>query len=72
MSKTLAQREFGANIAHYFASKPHASGRSLDRLIELTDPQPEWRMLDIAAGGGRVAYFFAPKVARVWGHGRHG
>lgn len=66
MSKTLSQREFGANVAHYFSSKPHASGRSLDRLIELTDPKPEWHMLDIATGGGHVAYSFAPRVARVW------
>ena len=63
---TLVQEQFGRNAAGYLTSKPHAQGKSLDRLIALTTPQPDWRVLDVATGGGHVAYAFAPHVARVW------
>jgi ubiquinone/menaquinone biosynthesis C-methylase UbiE len=66
MSKTLVQDQFGKTAAHYLTSKPHATGKSLGRLVELTAPRKDWRMLDIATGGGHVAYTFAPHVARVW------
>jgi ubiquinone/menaquinone biosynthesis C-methylase UbiE len=63
---TLVQEQFGRNAASYLTSKPHAQGKSLDRLVALTAPQPGWRVLDVATGGGHVAYAFAPHVARVW------
>jgi ubiquinone/menaquinone biosynthesis C-methylase UbiE len=63
---TLVQEQFGRNAATYLTSKPHAQGKSLDRLIALTEPKSDWRVLDIATGGGHVAYAFAPHVARVW------
>ena len=66
MSKTLVQEQFGRNAAHYLTSKPHAQGKSLARLVALTAPQADWRVLDVATGGGHVAYTFAPHVARVW------
>ncbi|MGI8525328.1 MAG: class I SAM-dependent methyltransferase [Pseudolabrys sp.] len=66
MSKTLVQEQFGKTAAHYLTSKPHAKGKSLERLVELTSPQKDWRMLDVATGGGHVVYTFAPHVARVW------
>jgi len=66
MSKTLVQQEFGKTAASYLTSKPHAKGKSLERLVELTAPQKDWRVLDVATGGGHVAYTFAPHVARVW------
>jgi ubiquinone/menaquinone biosynthesis C-methylase UbiE len=66
MSKTLAQEQFGKTAAHYLTSKPHALGKSLERLVTLTSPQKNWRVLDVATGGGHVAYAFAPHVARVW------
>lgn len=66
MSKTAVQEQFGKTAAHYLTSKPHAKGKSLERLVELTGPQPDWRVLDIATGGGHVAYAFAPHTARVW------
>jgi len=66
MSKTLVQEQFGKTAAHYLTSKPHALGKSLERLVELTSPQRNWRALDIATGGGHVAYTFAPHVERVW------
>ena len=66
MSKTLVQEQFGKTAAHYLTSKPHAVGKSLERLVALTSPQKGWRVLDVATGGGHVAYAFAPHVARVW------
>ncbi|HEX5506994.1 MAG TPA: methyltransferase domain-containing protein [Pseudolabrys sp.] len=66
MSKTLVQEQFGKTAATYLTSKPHAKGKSLERLVDLVQPKPDWRMLDIATGGGHVAYVFAPHVARVW------
>jgi ubiquinone/menaquinone biosynthesis C-methylase UbiE len=66
MSKTLVQEQFGKTAAHYLTSKPHAKGKSLERLVELTSPQKDWRALDVATGGGHVAYTFAPHVGRVW------
>jgi ubiquinone/menaquinone biosynthesis C-methylase UbiE len=66
MNKTLVQEQFGKTAAHYLTSKPHAAGKSLERLIALTSPQKNWLALDVATGGGHVAYAFAPHVARVW------
>jgi ubiquinone/menaquinone biosynthesis C-methylase UbiE len=66
MNKTLVQEQFGRNAAQYLTSKSHAQGRSLARLVDLTKPQKDWRVLDIATGGGHVVYTFAPHVARVW------
>ena len=64
--KTLAQQQFGKTAASYLTSKPHAQGKSLERLVNLVKPQPGWRMLDVATGGGHVAYIFSPQVAQIW------
>jgi ubiquinone/menaquinone biosynthesis C-methylase UbiE len=66
MAKSLVQEQFGATAAHYLTSKPHAKGKSLERLVELVQPQPAWRALDVATGAGHTAYAFAPHVARLW------
>src|SRR5438876_2210586 len=66
MTKCLVQEQFGAAAAHYLTSKPHAQGKSLERLVELARPQPTWRALDVATGAGHTAYAFAPHVARLW------
>ena len=66
MSKTLVQEQFGKTAASYLTSAPHARGASLERLVALTAPQKDWRALDVATGGGHVAYTFAPHVERMW------
>ncbi len=66
MSKTLVQEQFGKTAASYLTSTPHALGKSLERLIALTAPKKTWRALDVATGGGHVAYTFAPHVERMW------
>ncbi len=64
-SKSLVQQRFGAFAATYATSRPHATGNSLARLVELTSPKPPWTALDIATGAGHVALAFAPRVAHV-------
>jgi len=66
MAKSLVQEQFGATAGHDLTSKPHAKGKSLERLVELVKPQSTWRMLDVATGAGHTAYAFAPHVDRVW------
>jgi ubiquinone/menaquinone biosynthesis C-methylase UbiE len=66
MSSSLSQAQFGKNAAEYLTSKPHAEGKSLDRLVALTRPQPHWHVLDVATGAGHTAYAFAPHASRVW------
>jgi|GEM_PF-1346225 len=59
---SLAQQIFGANAEAYATSRTHAQGRSLGRLIELTQPHPDWHVLDVATGAGHTALAFAPYV----------
>src|SRR5450755_4429616 len=66
MNKTLVQEQFGKTAASYLTSTPHALGKSLERLVALTSPQKTWHALDVATGGGHVAYTFAPHVERMW------
>jgi SAM-dependent methyltransferase len=67
MTKQLIREQFGANAAAYVASPTHAQGASLARMVELTAPQPGWRVLDVATAAGHTALAFAPHVAAVVG-----
>jgi ubiquinone/menaquinone biosynthesis C-methylase UbiE len=66
MSTARVKQQFGENAAFYLTHAPHAHGESLERMLALTEPQRGWQVLDIATGGGHVAYTFAPHVSRVW------
>jgi ubiquinone/menaquinone biosynthesis C-methylase UbiE len=59
------KRRFGASAENYVRSKDHAQGESLDRLIEVLSPHPEWRVLDVATGGGHTALALSPLVREV-------
>lgn len=63
--KEEVKKQFGANAAKYVDSKVHAKGASLQRLIDLVQPQPDWQVLDVATGAGHTALTFAPHVAHV-------
>ncbi|MEM7124867.1 MAG: methyltransferase domain-containing protein [Chloroflexota bacterium] len=65
MSKKAVQSFFGTNAAAYATSKVHAKGASLQRLVELVRPEPQWSALDIATAAGHTAFIFAPHVAHV-------
>ena len=59
------QHRFAEFADRYVTSQTHAQGPELDRLIEISRPQPDWIVLDIATGGGHTALRFAPLVSRV-------
>ena len=63
--KVRVQQQFGANAAHYVKSATHATGASLQRVVELVRPQAHWRGIDIATGAGHMAHAFAPHVAHM-------
>lgn len=64
-TRDIVRRRFGAHAEEYVKSTDHAKGESLDRLIELAAPRPEWRALDVATGGGHTALALAPHVREV-------
>ncbi len=64
--KQLVQKQFGKNAAAYVTSRVHAKGASLQRLVELVQPQSNWQALDIATATGHTAFTFAPHVAHVF------
>jgi ubiquinone/menaquinone biosynthesis C-methylase UbiE len=61
-----AQAQFTRAAEHYVTSDVHAAGASLQRLVELARPQPGWRVLDVATGGGHTALAFARRGATVF------
>ena len=64
--KALSQERYDRFAQGYVTSKTHAKGSELSRLVEITRPQPDWVVLDIATGGGHTALKFAPLVAKVF------
>ena len=65
MSKQRVQEQFTASAEAYVTSEVGAKGLSLGRLVELTEPQPDWSVLDVATGAGHTAIKFAPHVRQV-------
>lgn len=63
--QSLARERFGRFAAAYVTSKNHAGGPDLEHLLVMAQPEPHWRVLDIATGGGHTALTFAPFVAHV-------
>ena len=64
-SKALSEERYSQYAQGYVSSQSHAKGYDLDRLVEIAKPQPTWKMLDIATGGGHTALKFAPLVKSV-------
>ncbi len=63
--RDLVRNQFGPNAANYAVSPVHATGSSLARLADLLEPDPAWRLLDIATAAGHTAFALAPAVAEV-------
>ncbi len=61
----FSRSRFSAAAQAYVKSTGHASGTDLERLLILAAPQPDWKALDIATGGGHTALKLAPYVHRV-------
>jgi SAM-dependent methyltransferase len=64
-AKELTQQRFGRYNEGYISSKDFAAAPELPRLVEMASPQPHWRVLDVATGGGHTALAFLPHVQSV-------
>lgn len=64
-NKETVRQQYGAHADAYVTSPVHAQGASLARLVELTQPRPDWTVLDVSTGGGHTALAFAPHVRQV-------
>lgn len=64
-TKDLVKQQYGAHAQGYVMSTVHAQGASLQRLVDLVQPQKDWRALDVSTGGGHTALAFAPFVREV-------
>lgn len=64
-AKSLSNERFSRYAQRYVESSVHAELGELGLLVSLAEPQPHWRALDVATGGGHTALAFAPHVAEV-------
>jgi len=62
-----ARRIFGDRAAFYTTSPAHTDPQVLSRVVELSGPQADWAVLDIATGSGHTAFALAPHVKSVIG-----
>ena len=62
-----ARAVFSQRADLYVTSASHVDPQVLGWLVELAQPQPGWRMLDVATGTGHTAFAFAPYVAEIIG-----
>lgn len=63
--QSLARERFSRFAAAYVTSANHAGGPDLEHLLVMAQPEPHWRVLDVATGGGHTALTFEPFVAGV-------
>ena len=60
-----AKAQFARQAERYAASRPHATGDSLELMVEWAQPKPSDRILDVATGTGFTAFAFAARAGRV-------
>jgi SAM-dependent methyltransferase len=64
-TEDAARSVFGERADFYVTSPIHTEAAVLDRVVELAQPEPGWRVLDIGTGAGHTALAVAPHVAEV-------
>lgn len=62
---TAVREQFSQHANYYAQSSAHASGDTLDLILDFAEPKGTEQTLDIATGTGFTAFKFAPKVAHV-------
>jgi ubiquinone/menaquinone biosynthesis C-methylase UbiE len=62
-----ARAVFSERADLYVSGASHVDPQVLGWLVELAQPQPTWRMLDVATGAGHTAFAFAPYVTDIVG-----
>ena len=62
-----ARAIFGQRAPKYTTSACHTDPAVLARVVELSSPEPQWRVLDVGTGTGHTAFALAPHVATVIG-----
>jgi ubiquinone/menaquinone biosynthesis C-methylase UbiE len=65
MTRKDVQQQFAPNAAQYARAEYFGVNAALAEMVDAMKPQPAWRMLDVATGGGHTAFAFAPKVQQV-------
>ncbi|GAB4451636.1 MAG: class I SAM-dependent methyltransferase [Armatimonadaceae bacterium] len=66
-ASTSARDQFDRQASHYNTRWASWSDETLRQMVALADPQPDWRVLDVATGSGFTAMALAPLVAEVIG-----
>jgi len=61
------RKAFARVAANYVTSSFHASPERLEEVVELAQPRPGERALDVATGTGNTAFVLAPLVEHVTG-----
>ncbi len=64
-NRETVKAQFGVHAQNYVNSTVHATGDDLDTIVRMLNPQPDWRVLDVATGGGHTALKVAPHAAEV-------
>ncbi len=64
---TTAREQFNQQAQNYNAQWASWSDETLRAVVSLADPQPDWRVLDVATGTGFTALAFAPHALHVTG-----
>ncbi|WP_226585527.1 class I SAM-dependent methyltransferase [Halobacillus litoralis] len=64
--KKVVQDVFSKSKESYVQSSTHKSQNDLDLILNWVEPRPDWKVLDIATGGGHVAKTLSPHVHRVF------
>ena len=62
---TTVREQFSQHANYYAQSSAHATGDTLDIILDFAEPKGTEQTLDVATGTGFTAFKFAPKVSHV-------
>lgn len=62
----LVKSQFGREAEKYVTSQVHNNPEDLEFILEFINPDSSWKALDIATGGGHLAYTLSSKVAEIY------